>query len=93
MLLIGTERTHIAWGIMHQAVAHHFIFALESFPAYASWTTFYGTEMRSVLRVHVGMGAIGLYVRVVLLAMRYYTYLRRYWVWKGAAVHPGCVHL
>jgi hypothetical protein len=57
MLLIGTERTHIAWRIMHQAMAHHFILALESFPAYASWTTIYGTEMRSVLGMHVGMGA------------------------------------
>jgi hypothetical protein len=78
---------------MHQAMAHHFILALETFPAYASWTTIYGTEMRSVLGMHVGMGASVPYVRAGISAMRCYTYLRRYWVWKGAAVHPGCVHL
>lgn len=58
MLLVGTERTDIAWRIMYQAMAHHLILALESFPAYATRTAFYGTEMRSILRMHVGMGAV-----------------------------------
>lgn len=58
MLLIGTERTDVAWGIMHQAMAHHLILALESFPTYATLTAFYGTEMRSILRMHVCMRAV-----------------------------------
>lgn len=57
MLLIGTEGTDITRRVMHQAMPHHFIFALEPFPSQSSWTPFHGTEMRPILRVHIGMGA------------------------------------
>lgn len=57
MLLIGTEGTYIAWRVMHQTMPHHFILALEPFPAQPTWTAIHGTEMRPVLRVHVCMRA------------------------------------
>jgi hypothetical protein len=31
VLAVGTERAHIARGFVHQAVADHFVFALETF--------------------------------------------------------------
>jgi hypothetical protein len=33
MLAFWTERTDIAWAIVHQAMANHFVFALEPFAA------------------------------------------------------------
>lgn len=57
MLLVGTERTHVAWGVVHQAMSHHFILTLEAFPTHTPRTAIYRTEMRPVLRVDIGMGA------------------------------------
>lgn len=58
MLLIGTEWTYIARRVMHQAMTHHFILALETLPTDAAWTAFYGTEMGPFLGMHVRMGAV-----------------------------------
>jgi hypothetical protein len=33
MLSFWTERTNIAWTVMHQTVPNHFVFALEPFAA------------------------------------------------------------
>jgi hypothetical protein len=33
VLLVWTEGTDVAWGVVHEAMAHHFILALETFPA------------------------------------------------------------
>lgn len=57
MLLIRTKGTNIAWRVVHQAMPHHFIFALEAFPTWATRTAFYRAEMRPVLGMHVGMRA------------------------------------
>jgi hypothetical protein len=57
MLLIRTEGTYIAWRVMHQAMPHHFILALEPFPTQPTWTPIHRTEMRPVLRVHICMRA------------------------------------
>jgi hypothetical protein len=34
MLLIGTERTHVAWTIMYEAVSDHLVLALEAWQIY-----------------------------------------------------------
>lgn len=55
VLLIWTERTDVARGVVHEAMSHHFILALESFPADSTGTSFLRTEMWSVLGMHVCM--------------------------------------
>jgi hypothetical protein len=49
VLLVRTEGTDVAWGVVNEAMAHHFIFALESFSAGCAWTALYWAEMRAVL--------------------------------------------
>lgn len=56
MLLVRTEWTDVAWGVMYQAMSHHFILALESFASDATRATIHRTEMWPVLRVYIGMG-------------------------------------
>ena len=56
MLLVRTEWTDVAWGVMYQAMSHHFILALESFASDTTRATIHRTEMWPVLRVYIGMG-------------------------------------
>jgi hypothetical protein len=63
VLLVWTEGTDVAWGVVDEAVAHHFIFALEAFSAKGARTAVYGTEVRAVLGVDVCVGAEGVDVR------------------------------
>lgn len=55
MLLVRAERTDVARRVVHQTMSHHFVLALEAFPAGSTRTSFDRTEMRSVLGMHVGM--------------------------------------
>lgn len=57
MLPVGTERTNVAWRVMDQAVAYHFILSLKPFAAFTSRAIFHGTVMWSVLRVDLRMRA------------------------------------
>lgn len=57
VLLIGTEGADIAWRVMDQTMSHHLILAFKPFPACTARTAVYGTEMGSVLGMHVCMGA------------------------------------
>jgi len=66
VLAIGTERTYIAWRIVDQAMAYHFILSLETFAAFTSRTSFHRTVMWSVLRVDVCMGAESVLVHTTL---------------------------
>ena len=54
---VRTEGTDVAWGIVDQAVAYHFVLPLETFAALTPRASFYGTVMWSVLRVNVRMRA------------------------------------
>lgn len=67
MLLIRTERTHVARRVMHKTMSHHFIFTFKSFPTYTARTAIYGTEVWSILRMHIGMRAVS--VRALILKM------------------------
>lgn len=77
VLLIRTEWTDITRRIMHQAMPHHFIFALEAFPTHATWTAFYRTEMRPLLGMDVRMRAVDVR-RLCKTLSTATTYLRRY---------------
>lgn len=43
---------------MDQAMSDHLILAFEPFPANSARTTFNGTEMGTVLRVNIRVGAV-----------------------------------
>jgi hypothetical protein len=55
VLPIWTERTHIAGGLVHEAVSDHLVFTLEAFAAFASWAAFHWAEVWPCLRVDVGV--------------------------------------
>lgn len=57
MLLVWTEGTDVAWGVVYEAMAHHFILALEAFPAECARTALYWAEVWAILGVHVCMRA------------------------------------
>jgi hypothetical protein len=55
---------------MYEAVAYHFIFALEAFTAFGAWTAGDWAIVRSILRVHVCVRAsrlISKFVWILLL--------------------------
>ena len=54
---IRAERTHIARRLMHEAMADHFVFALEALAALGARAALHGAVVRSVLRVHIRMRA------------------------------------
>lgn len=57
MLLVWTERTYVARGVVDEAVAHHFVFAFKAFTSEGPGAAFYWAKMRSVLGVHIGVRA------------------------------------
>ena len=93
----GAERADVAWGFVHEAVADHLVFALEAFAAGGARAALDWAVVRAGLGVDVCMGARGELVSIGALVRlereRFYflgkTNLRRYCVWKGAAVQPG----
>lgn len=90
MLLIWAEWTDVAWRVMHQTMSHHLILTFEAFPAEPTGAAINRTEMWPVLRVNIGMRADDCDVRYRLFPLlSLVTHLRRYCVWKGAAVQPG----
>jgi hypothetical protein len=94
MLLIGAEGTDVARRVVYQTMSHHLILAFEAFPTETTRAPIDRTEMRPVLRVDIGMGTDGVDVRYGSFPpLSGITHLRRYCVWKGAAVQSGCVHL
>lgn len=56
MLAFGTEWTDISWAVVNQTMADHLILALETFPAFRSGASRYGTIMRPTLAVDVLVG-------------------------------------
>lgn len=68
MLSFRTKGTDIAWRLMHQAMAYHFVLPLESFASFGPRTRLHGAIVWSVLTVYVRMRAIfmGEYVVVQL---------------------------
>jgi hypothetical protein len=57
MLSFWTERTNIAWAIVHQAVTNHFILALEPFAALGAGAACDRTVVWTALAVNVLMRA------------------------------------
>jgi hypothetical protein len=57
VLSVGTKRTHIPGARVHEAVADHFVFALEAFAAFGTGAAGDGAVVRARLGVHVGVGA------------------------------------
>jgi hypothetical protein len=55
---IRTKWTDIAGRLMHEAVADHFVLALEAFAAFGADTAGDGAVVWAVLEVHVCVGAI-----------------------------------
>jgi hypothetical protein len=87
VLAIRTVWTHIAGGIVDEAVADHFVFALKALAAFGARAAVDGTVVRPVLGVDVCVGAVlsvlfgacgryGLGNRIPLC--RRATYFRRY---------------
>lgn len=58
MLSLRTERTYVAWRLVDQAVAYHFVLPLEAFATFGTITSLHGTVVRSTLGMNVGMGAL-----------------------------------
>lgn len=53
MFSIRTEWTDVAGRLMHEPMAYHFVFTLESLSALATGTAGNGTVVRAALRVDV----------------------------------------
>ena len=55
--LVRTERTDVAWRVVHKTVADHLIFALEALSALGAGTALDGAVVWSELRVDICMRA------------------------------------
>lgn len=89
VLLVWTEWAYISRRIMDEAVSDHLILPFESFPAGSTRTASYGTEMRTILRMNICMGAVHAISLGYGAGTRETAYFNRYCVWNGAAVQPG----
>lgn len=90
MIPFRAKRTDVSRTAVHETVPDHFVLPLETFPALASWAAINRTVMRSIRAVHVLMGpveAMWLLCKARRCQLRR-TYVRRYCVWNGGAVHP-----
>ena len=85
---VRAERAHVAGRAVGQAVADHFVFALEALAALGAGAAGYGAVMRSIRRVGGRVGA-GSEVSTTRFVTERSNYLRRYWGGNGDAVQPG----
>jgi hypothetical protein len=58
MFTIRAKRADVSGGVMDQTMTYHLVFALETFAAFSAWATGNGTVVRSVLGVHIRVGAV-----------------------------------
>lgn len=88
---IRTERADISGAVVHQAVTYHFVFPLEAFAAFATRTVSDRTVMGATLAMDVSVRAVQKTSQMTKMNAdrSVWTYLKRYWVWKGSAVQPG----
>jgi hypothetical protein len=57
MLALWTEGTYVAWAVVHQTMANHFVLALEAFTTFRAWAAGDGTVVWPTLAVDVFVGA------------------------------------
>lgn len=58
MLLTRAEWTDISRGIVNEPVSNHLIFTFEPLPTNTSRAAFNWTIVGTILRMHIGMGAV-----------------------------------
>lgn len=96
VLLVKAEGTLVSRRAVDELVADHFVLALEALAALGMDAVLDGTVVGSFVGVDVCMrtGPVrNKSDRRKVWGRGEQAYLRRYWVWKGSALQPGCGHL
>lgn len=79
VLLLRTKWAYVSRRVMHEAMSDHLVLALKTLAANTSGTPLNRAEVRAVLGVDIGMGAV-LIALIESTLVRSATYFKRYCV-------------